>query len=163
MTLFEPNWSRKRLTGQLTWFVSWVIITFLGAVVLKPEVAGHGTHQQLGLPACPSAAIFDRPCPGCGLTTSWTNTLHGQFAAAFQDHWLGPFLYIVFTLSAFACIYGWYAGKKFVTDNKAGNWFLGSIAVLVMVYGVARFATFRYSKNVGPMESAIEAQREISK
>ncbi len=163
MTLFEPNWPRKKLSGQMMWFVAWVIVTVLGAFILKPESAGHGTHQQLGLPACPSAALFDRPCPGCGLTTSWTNTLHGQFAAAFQNHWLGPILYLIFTLTAFACFYGWYTGKKFVTDSKAGNMFFGGVAVVVVVYGIVRFMGEPLKTNVGPIENAIEINREFSK
>jgi len=35
------------------------------------DARGHGTHQQLGLPPCTFYVIFQRPCPACGMTTSW--------------------------------------------------------------------------------------------
>lgn len=81
MALLEYGYPRKALRSQLTWFASWAVITVIGAI-LSPEKSGHGTHQQLGLPPCPSVLFFDRPCPGCGLTTSWTALIHGHIGGS---------------------------------------------------------------------------------
>lgn len=35
------------------------------------------------------------PCPGCGLTRSFTYMAHGQVMAAFQMNWLGPPMFAV--------------------------------------------------------------------
>ena len=99
MSLSEPASSRRDLGMSLTLSSVWVAVTAIG-LSLKPDAHGHGTHQRLGLPPCPSVLLFDRPCPGCGLTTSWTALLHGDFALAFHAHALGPFLYLAFTLFA---------------------------------------------------------------
>ena len=68
MVLFDDDWPRKRLSGHVVWFGSWVVITAIAAV-LRPDPSHHGTHTQLGLPPCPAVLLFHRPCPGCGLTT----------------------------------------------------------------------------------------------
>ena len=104
MTLSEPAASRRDLAGSLTLSLGWAFVTAVG-LYLKPDAHGHGTHQALGLPPCPSVLLFDRPCPGCGLTTSWTALLHGDLALAFHAHPLGPILYLgytVFALGTFA-------------------------------------------------------------
>lgn len=50
------------------------------AACLTPSLAGHGTHQQLGLPPCGWLVTTGYPCPTCGMTTA--------FAAATEGHWL---------------------------------------------------------------------------
>ena len=99
MTLSEPASSRRDLAGSLTLAFGWVFATAFG-LFLRPDAHGHGTHQRLGLPPCPSVLLFDRPCPGCGLTTSWTALLHGDLGLAFRAHPLGPFLYLGYTAFA---------------------------------------------------------------
>jgi len=45
---------------------------------LEPDPRGHGTHQQLGLPACGARDLVGLPCPACGVTTSVTELVHGR-------------------------------------------------------------------------------------
>ena len=75
MVRFRDGVPRNKLSGQLVWFLAWVGITGFG-LFLTASRELHGTHQQLGLPPCPSVAFFDRPCFGCGMTTSITSLLH---------------------------------------------------------------------------------------
>ena len=140
MALFDPALSRRALTGQAIWFSVWLIITII-AIVLVPDAHGHGTHQQMGFPPCPSVMLFDRPCPGCGLTTSWTALLHGNFGLAFASHPFGPLLYLLFTASAFACLFGFVKTQRFDSDTR---WVNVSVKVFVSVFiafGLIRFAT----------------------
>lgn len=55
---------------------------FALAAWLPPDPRGFGTHQQLGLPPCTMIVLFDRPCPGCGMTTSFAHFVRGQFRDA---------------------------------------------------------------------------------
>jgi hypothetical protein len=144
MKLFEPVLERKRLRGQLVWFLVWVMATVLGAWVLRPDPSGHGTHQQLGLPPCGSVVLFGRPCPGCGLTTSWTALLQGDWAKAWRSNLLGPVLYVAFTLSALACLYGWARGQRFLSDSKPVTTVVTAMIVVVLVFGGVRFMTTQY-------------------
>src|SRR5437762_98516 len=109
MSLSEPARDGRDLAGSLMLSFVWVFVTVVG-LLLRPDPQGHGTHQRLGMPPCPSVLLFDRPCPGCGLTTSWTALLHGDFGLAFRAHALGPVLYGVFTLFALGTF--WLAFRK---------------------------------------------------
>ncbi len=53
------------------------------AAMLSPDPAGHGTHRQFGWPPCGMLMATGRPCPTCGMTTSWAHAAHGQWVDAF--------------------------------------------------------------------------------
>lgn len=48
------------------------------ALWLNPASTGVGTHRQLGLPACGMLQTTGLPCPTCGMTTSFTEMVHGH-------------------------------------------------------------------------------------
>lgn len=68
---------------------------------LPPADAGHGTHEQLGLPACGWVTAFDRPCPTCGMTTSFALAADARPLAAFATQPAGAAL-ALFTAVVFA-------------------------------------------------------------
>ncbi|MFZ4506948.1 MAG: DUF2752 domain-containing protein [Fimbriimonas sp.] len=140
MKILEPGHPRAHLSGQLIWGLAWVGVTAVG-LYLTPSQRGHGTHEQLGLPPCPSVLLSQRPCPGCGLTTSWTAVLHGDFQHAFQAHALGPILYILFTLTAWLSLYGWVRKARVVSESRPASWTMGVVALVFFAYGITRFAT----------------------
>ena len=144
MWTFRPAERPRHLHGQTVWAVSWAIATLLGAL-MRPSPLGHATHTQLGLPPCPSVALFHRPCPGCGLTTSWTLLLHGDFAGAFHAHPFGPVLYIGFTVGAVLSVYGLWKKKWVDTNTKTMNVFLVTFLVAFLGYGYWRFSHVSYS------------------
>jgi hypothetical protein len=137
MALFERVESRRAIAGQLTLFGVWLGITVIGAV-LTPNRHGHGTHQQLGLPPCPSVMLFDRPCPGCGLTTSFTATIHGRFAEAFQAHPFGTVAYGLLTVAAILSIVGFCRVQR-VTPSRQINFGLGVLVAVFLLFGAARW------------------------
>lgn len=49
---------------------------------LRPAGAGHGTHEQLGLPACAWAVSLGLPCATCGMTTAVSLACHGRIVEA---------------------------------------------------------------------------------
>ncbi len=142
MALFEPGIPRTKTWGHAAWFGSWLAITLI-CLQLSASPRGHGTHQQLGLPPCPTVLLMHRPCPGCGLTTSWTALLHGQFAESIRAHALGPITYIGFAISALLSGYAYLRGWRFDTDSRAMNRLMAWSAVIFFAYGIARFALMR--------------------
>lgn len=54
------------------------------ATQLSPDPRGFGTHQQLGLPECALKKAIGKRCPHCGMTTSMTYLVRGQWSAAWQ-------------------------------------------------------------------------------
>jgi hypothetical protein len=62
------------------------------ATLLSPAPEGHGTHTQLGLPACSFHAWTGLPCPGCGVTTAACLVAHGELERAFLTQPFGAAL-----------------------------------------------------------------------
>jgi hypothetical protein len=70
------------------------------ARTLTPDEHGHGTHQQLGLPPCTFYMIFGRPCPACGMTTSWAWLLRGNVIQAAEANAGGAMLAMLSIVAA---------------------------------------------------------------
>lgn len=140
MIEWQPGVARKALVGQAMWFAGWLGLTLVAAW-LQPDVHLHGTHTQLGLPPCPSVILFGRPCPGCGMTTSVTAFVHGQFGLAFRAHPFGPPMYVLYTISAFAALWGWLRKTRMDANTKLMNASLVTVLAAFLVFGVVRFAT----------------------
>lgn len=62
---------------------------------LTPAPAGHGTHEQLGLPACPFPRNFGLPCATCGMTTAVSLASQGRLGAAIETQPAGAALAVV--------------------------------------------------------------------
>lgn len=140
MAFLHPTTDKKRFVAQWLWFGLWLGTTGV-ALAMTPNDHGHGTHQQLGLPPCPSVMIFNRPCPACGLTTSWTAFVHGDFGLSFEAHPFGPFLYLAFTWTAIMALVGAVRKLHFRTDTKVMNTLMGIVAVVFFGFGLFRMAT----------------------
>jgi hypothetical protein len=138
MLRFDHGVDRKFLIGQLSWFVVWVIVTAIGAY-LTPSSQGHGTHQQLGLPPCPSVFMFGRLCPGCGMTTAFSATIKGDFVTAWNANPFGTLGYVLFTFSAILALYGWIKGIKIDTNTKAYN-----IGISILIGSFILFGAYRF-------------------
>ncbi|CAN5488934.1 hypothetical protein BH11ARM1_BH11ARM1_12050 [soil metagenome] len=139
MALSEPIVRRRDASGQIIWFVAWLSVTGF-AMYLRPSAAGHGTHEELGLPPCPSVLLFDRPCPGCGLTTSWTAFIHGDWAMAFHAHPLGPPLYIGFTVVAILGFVEYLRGRRIEVHTEKVNKLVTAFFVCFVAFGLVRMA-----------------------
>ena len=72
---------------------SFVLVAgFTMACWLDPDPRGYGTHQQVGLPECTVQLLWNRPCPGCGMTTCFAHLVRGQWSAAARANPAGLFL-----------------------------------------------------------------------
>lgn len=80
------------------------------AAWLTPSAEGHGTHTQLPLLPCVWVQSFGRPCPTCGMTTSFAHAAEGQFIRAFLAQPFGALLAVVtamvFWLSLHSAVLG---------------------------------------------------------
>ena len=147
--MLKPPRQKRKYLGSLTLPLVWLAVTAVG-IYLRPSPDGHGTHQQLGLPPCGSVILFDRPCPGCGLTTSWTATIHGRLAEAFQAHPLGPPLYLAFTMFAIANV--WAFAKKRRIDTSGSRWTFAIVAAGLVFFGFGLTRFFSTPKYAAPNE-----------
>ncbi|MCH8275816.1 MAG: DUF2752 domain-containing protein [Armatimonadetes bacterium] len=134
----ETGLPRRWFVADFILFIGWVAVIGV-AVFLTPDVSGRGTHTQLGLPACAFLTTTGRPCPSCGLTTAFTNLVHGDLASATAAHPLGPPLFL------YAAVAALYLGSKFMfryriqTHRRVVLWpSLAALAVF-LAYGFVRW------------------------
>jgi hypothetical protein len=97
MSVAETSTSRTaplsgRYRAGLTLLAIGLAALLAVARALQPNPQGRGTHQQLGLPPCTFMALFGRPCPTCGMTTSWAYLVRGRVAAALWCNTSGTLL-----------------------------------------------------------------------
>lgn len=50
------------------------------------------THTQLGLPECNMVAMTGKPCPACGMTSSFSLLAHGDVTASLRANWVGTLM-----------------------------------------------------------------------
>jgi hypothetical protein len=50
------------------------------------------THTQLGMPPCNFVVLTGRPCPACGMTTSFALLVRGDVGASLRANWVGTLL-----------------------------------------------------------------------
>ncbi len=76
------------------------------AFILKPNAQGHATHTQLGLPPCGWATFFHKPCPTCGMTTSFALAARGRFWDSFRTQPAGFLIAIATCVTFWAALHG---------------------------------------------------------
>ena len=101
------------------------------AGTLKPSPLGYGTHQRLGLPPCGILSVYGRPCPSCGMTTSWSHLVRGQIQHSLNANPAGTWLGIwVATLSVWILISS-ITGRWFLC--RPNQWYLLGLAISVLL------------------------------
>lgn len=67
-----------------------------GAIVLNEDGSKSAmtmeTHRQLGLPRCNMVELTGKPCPACGMTTSFALLAHGDVPNSLKANWVGTLL-----------------------------------------------------------------------
>lgn len=91
MAVTRPSRFERLLAGFV---LAVACVAFTIAATVNPyDESGrprtHGTHRQLGLPACTMLSTVGFPCPSCGMTTSIALVFHGDIPAACRANWAG--------------------------------------------------------------------------
>ena len=77
-------------------FPRWVLWAWAVALLAFPVVLWllPADHFDEGESMCPSVALFDTECPGCGSTRAVQHLHHGELAEALYFHQLSPLIYL---------------------------------------------------------------------
>lgn len=123
-----PGWLRVLLSVIACGLLGIILV----AVWLQPDSRGFGTHEQLGLPPCQFMSATGLPCPHCGMTTSFTNIVRGNFDTAWMANPMGIPLFAAVILSIPWCFATSFTGR-WIGTQEPFRWFVGgSIFYLVL-------------------------------
>ena len=109
-----------------------IVIVFGIAVWLTPDPRGFGTHQQLGMPPCTFRTLLGVNCPHCGLTTSFSWFVRGQFEKSIQANPAGLIMAVLGVLILIWCAVVSLRGV-FVITHEPGRVFLFGFGIWVLV------------------------------
>jgi hypothetical protein len=120
-----------------------ILVVLLGiAAWLSPSPDGFGTHRQLvvpflgqgdkgQLPPCSFLVMTGKPCPSCGMTTSWANLMEGRLWASARANVAGMSLGICALV----------AGPWMLVSGLRGRWWIGlPHERMILFIGLALFA-----------------------
>ncbi len=126
----------------------WAVLAL--AATLTPDPAGYGTHEQLGFQQCSFIVRHGLPCPTCGLTTSVSAAVHGQFGLAFRAQPFGMILAAAIATLAVAGTWELVAGRRILHVLRPGLWWLWTAVGGVLV-GWAVVLAVGYARGTLPM------------
>jgi hypothetical protein len=94
---YRPNriawWVRGFLIAMA---LSFIVVFAIGAWLNPYDADGlprsMATHTQLGLPPCNMVQLIGKPCPACGMTTSFSLLMHGDLLNSLRANWAGTLL-----------------------------------------------------------------------
>jgi hypothetical protein len=103
------------------------------------------THTQLGMPPCNFVTLAGKPCPSCGMTTSFALLVRGDVAASLRANWVGSIICVLWatTLLWAAASAAW--GKALLIPPGRGELVLTVIVGAVVVLMLGRWAALLIS------------------
>ena len=93
-----------------------LVAVFTIAAWLKPYDADGvplrmASHTQLGMSPCNFVVLFNRPCPTCGMTTSFALLMHGDILASMRANSSGTLLAVGLLVFAPWCLIAGIRGR----------------------------------------------------
>jgi hypothetical protein len=98
------------------------------------------THTQLGMPPCNFVTLTGKPCPSCGMTTSFALLVRGDVVSSARANWVGSVICVLwaFTL-VWATASGLWGGKPLFVPPGRGEMVFTVIVGAVLVLMLARW------------------------
>ena len=79
------------------------------------------THTTLGLPPCNFVGLTGKPCPSCGMTTSFALLVRGDIGASLRANWVGTTLAVFWAGLLVWAVASGLAGKMFFIPHGRGE------------------------------------------
>ena len=134
------------------WFVRTVLLVIgLGLVTvfgvafwLNPYQAdgsprSHATHQQLGMPPCNFLVLTGKPCPSCGMTTSFALLVRGDVGASLRANWAGTLIAVFWAVLMVWALAGAIRGRVLVIRPGRGELTVTLIVAAFLVLMLGRW------------------------
>ena len=121
-------------------------VLFFGAATLlvlglrlEPNLAGIGTHQQLGLAPCGFLMTSGLPCATCGMTTAFSYAVHGKLIAGLVAQPAGLVMALITAACAIISLWALFNGMSLAPLMRwlwrpATVWAWGAIVIGAWIY-----------------------------
>lgn len=102
------------------------LIAIFGAAAYINPYKGDGgakkmsTHTQLGLPPCNFAELSGKPCPSCGMTTSFALLVRGDVANSLRANWVGTLICVIWALTMVWALGSALRGRMLLIPRRRG-------------------------------------------
>jgi hypothetical protein len=111
------------------------------AAMLVPSPSGVGTHTALGLQQCQFLARTGLPCPGCGMTTSFSWFARGNIEASFYVQPMGMVLALLVAATFWGALYVACTGRPAYRlaqriPARYYLWYLPSLAIMAWAWKI---------------------------
>lgn len=97
------------------------------------------THTQLGMPPCNFVMLTGKPCPACGMTTSFALLVRGDVAASMQANWSGTLIAVIWAFTLVWAVIGGIAGRALFIPPGKGETILTVMVGIVLVMMLTRW------------------------
>ncbi|HEY1186263.1 MAG TPA: DUF2752 domain-containing protein [Gemmata sp.] len=102
-----------------------LLAVFAAAVTINPYGVNGGakkmsTHTQLGLPPCNFAEMSGKPCPSCGMTTSFALLVRGDVSNSLRANWVGTLICITWALTMVWALGSALRGRLLLIPRRRG-------------------------------------------
>jgi hypothetical protein len=108
---------------------------------VRPDEAGLRIFHIELPPICSFQALFDLPCPGCGLTRSLVAAAHGDLAGSWAWHRLGAVTLLYILLQALFRLGMFMTPSRTVRVFGSGGWLNRGMIALAVLFGANWFLT----------------------
>jgi hypothetical protein len=97
------------------------------------------THTQLGMPPCNFVILMGKPCPSCGMTTSFALLVRGDVVASLRANWAGTLIAVLWALTMVWAIASGIRGKPLFIPRGRGELVLTAIVGVVLILMLGRW------------------------
>ena len=98
------------------------------------------THTQLGLPPCNFVTLTGKPCPSCGMTTSFALLVRGDVAASARANWVGSVICLMWAAALVWATASGVRGKPLFVPPGRGELVFTVLTGAVLTLMLARWA-----------------------
>ncbi len=90
------------------------------------------THTQLGMPPCNFVVLTGKPCPSCGMSTSFALLVRGDVTASLRANWVGSLICVTWALTLLWSVASAIRGKLlFIRRGRGEMVFTAILGVIV--------------------------------
>ena len=97
------------------------------------------THTQLGMPPCNFVILTGKPCPSCGMTTSFALLVRGDVGASLRANWAGTLIAVLWALTMVWAVASGIKGRALFIPRGRGELVLTASVGVVLVLMLARW------------------------